>query len=78
MPSPLTFSEYKNFIRSQNLTSDQLQKRYIVMNDMVNQEIANAKNKFSGRPNKGVISFLTKRAKFLADEAMDQLQREIV
>ena len=78
MPSPLTFSEYKNFIRSQNLTSDQLQKRFIVMNDMVNQEIANAKNKFSGRPNQGVISFLTKRAKFLADEAMDQLQREIV
>ena len=63
MPSPLTFSEYKNFIRSLNLSSDDLIKRYNVMNHMVIEEIKNANNK-------KVVNFLKKRRQFLADEAM--------
>ncbi len=63
MSKTLSLSKYKNFIRSLNLSSDDLIKRYNVMNHMVIEEIKNANNK-------KVVNFLKKRRQFLADEAM--------
>ena len=63
MSKTLSLSKYKNFIRSLNLSSDDLIKRYNVMNDMVIEEIKNANNK-------KVVNFLKKRRQFFADEAM--------
>ena len=63
MSKTLSLSKYKNFIRSFNLSSDDLIKRYNVMNHMVIEEIKNANNK-------KVVNFLKKRRQFLADEAM--------
>ena len=63
MSKTLSLSKYKNFIRSLNLSSDDLIKRYNVMNHMVIEEIKNANNK-------KVVNFLKKRRQFLADEAI--------
>ena len=63
MSKTLSLSKYKNFIRSLNLSSDDLIKRYNVMNHMVIEEIKNANNK-------KVVNFLKNRRQFLADEAM--------
>ena len=63
MSKTLSLSKYKNFISSLNLSSDDLIKRYNVMNHMVIEEIKNANNK-------KVLNFLKKRRQFLADEAM--------
>ena len=63
MSKTLSLSKYKNFIRSLNLSSDDLIKRYNVMNHMVIEEIKNANNK-------KVVNFLKKRRQFLANEAM--------
>ena len=63
MSKTLSLSKYKNFIRSLNLSSDDLIKRYNVMNHMVIEEIKNANNK-------KVVNFLKKRRQFFADEAM--------
>ena len=45
MSKTLSLSKYKNFIRSLNLSSDDLIKRYNVMNHMVIEEIKNTNNK---------------------------------
>ena len=66
MSKTLSLSKYKNFIRSLNLSSDDLIKRYNVMNHMVIEEIKNANNK-------KVVNFLKKRRQFLADEAMKMI-----
>ena len=66
MSKTLSLSKYKNFIRSLNLSSDDLIKRYNVMNHMVIEEIKNANNK-------KVVNFLKKRRQFLADEAMRKI-----
>ena len=66
MSKTLSLSKYKNFIRSLNLSSDDLIKRYNVMNHMVIEEIKNSNNK-------KVVNFLKKRRQFLADEAMKML-----
>lgn len=72
MSKTLTFAQYKKFIKAQNYSYEELSNKYFVMNDMVNQEM---KRDFV---NKGIVSFLSKRAKFLADEAMSALlKREI-
>ena len=63
MSKTLSLSKYKNFIRSLNLSSDDLIKRYNVMNHMVIEEIKNANNK-------KVVNFLKKRRQFLSDEAI--------
>ena len=63
MSKTLSLSKYKNFIRSLNLSSDDLIKRYNVMNHMVIEEIKNTNNK-------KVVNFLKKRRQFFADEAM--------
>ena len=63
MSKTLSLSKYKNFIRSLNLSSNDLIKRYNVMNHMVSEEIKNANNK-------KVVNFLKKRRQFFADEAM--------
>ena len=63
MSKTLSLSKYKNFIRSLNLSSDDLIKRYNVMNHMVIEEIKNANNK-------KVVNFLKNRRQFLADEAI--------
>ena len=64
MSKTLSLSKYKNYIRSLNLSSDDLIKRYNVMNHMVIEEIKNANNK-------KVVNFLKKRRQFLADEAVE-------
>ena len=72
MSKTLSLSKYKNFIRSLNLSSDDLIKRYNVMNHMVIEEIKNANNK-------KVVNFLKKRRQFLADEAIRMIvSKEIV
>lgn len=70
--TPISFPAYKKFIKNQNLSYEELSRKYFVMNDLVNQEM---KRDFV---NRGVVKFLSKRAKFLADEAMSALlKREI-
>ena len=66
MSKTLSLPKYKNFIRSLNLSSNDLIKRYNVMNHMVIEEIKNANNK-------KVVNFLKKRRQFLADEAMKMI-----
>ena len=61
--TPISVPKFKKFIRSLNLSSDDLIKRYNVMNHMVIEEIKNANNK-------KVVNFLKKRRQFLADEAI--------
>ena len=58
----LNLSDIENAL-SLNLSSNDLIKRYNVMNHMVIEEIKNANNK-------KVVNFLKKRRQFLADEAM--------
>ena len=72
MSKTLSFPQYKKFIKNQNLSYEELSRKYFVMNDLVNQEM---KRDFV---NRGVVKFLSKRAKFLADEAISALvKREI-
>ena len=66
MSKTLSLAKYKNFIRSLNLSSDDLIKRYNVMNHMVIEEIKNANNK-------KVVNFLKKRRQFHADEAIKMI-----
>ena len=63
MSKTLSLPKFKNFIRSLNLSSEELIKRYNVMNHMVIEEIKNTNNK-------KVVKFLTDRRQFLADEAV--------
>ena len=60
---PLSFTKFKKFIRSLDLSQEELIRRYNVMNHMVIEEIKNSNNK-------KVVNFLKKRRQFLADEAM--------
>ena len=63
MSKTLSLSKYKNFIRSLDLSQEELIRRYNVMNHMVIEEIKNTNNK-------KVVNFLKKRRQFLAEEAM--------
>lgn len=63
MSKTLSLPKFKNFIRSLNLSQEELIKRYNVMNHMVIEEIKNTNNK-------KVVKFLTDRRQFLADEAV--------
>ena len=60
---PLSFTKFKEFIRSLDLSHEELVRRYNVMNHMVIEEIKNANNR-------KVVNFLKKRRQFLADEAI--------
>ena len=61
--TPISFPKFKKFIRSLDLSQEELIRRYNVMNHMVIEEIKNTNNK-------KVVNFLKKRRQFLADEAM--------
>ena len=43
--TPISFPKFKKFIRSLDLSQDELIRRYNVMNHMVIEEIKNANNK---------------------------------
>jgi len=69
MSNPLILSRFKQFIRSLNLSQDELVTRYNAMNRMYIEEKQN-------RNDPKVIKFLTDRKQFLADEAMKIVLRK--
>ena len=60
---PLSFTKFKEFIRSLDLSQEELVRRYNVMNKLVIDEIKTTNNQ-------KVLKSLRKRRQFLADEAM--------
>ena len=63
MSRPLSFTKFKEFIRSLDLSQEELVRRYNVMNKLVIDEIKTTNNQ-------KVLKSLRKRRQFLADEAM--------
>ena len=60
---PLSFTKFKEFIRSLDLSQEELVRRYNVMNKLVIDEIKTTNNQ-------KVLKSLRKRRQFLADEAV--------
>ena len=60
---PLSFTKFKEFIRSLDLSQEELVRRYNVMNKLVIDEIKTTNNQ-------KVLKSLKKRRQFFADEAM--------
>lgn len=72
MSKPLSLSKFKKFIRSLNLSQDELVRRHNVFKEMVIREIETHNDP-------KVVKFLTDRRQFMADEAMKIiLKKEII
>lgn len=69
MSKSLSLPKFKQFIRSLNLSQDELVRRWKAMNNMVIREIETTNDP-------KVIKFLTDRKQFLADEAMKIVLRK--
>jgi len=69
MSKPLSLPKFKQFIRSLNLSQDELVRRWKAMNNMFIKEIETTNDP-------KVIKFLTDRKQFLADEAMKIVLRK--